>query len=253
MLNVCQHLNTGLVFVLVFSTRRVNTETSDNQWFTRGGRNPRDTHLPDLLWGSFSLRLCGHLSSYPPTPRNQIPPLSRGERKGWEMEIWRFDQRQKGICCFFWISLWKLHLLTVGRPHCVHLWVCIPYAYNTAVCTNVKSRLKGGKNSVSLDESACCLLKLLEQQSHTLWVPVCLISCCHFSSCSLVNHLSRSPPCNQLNLVIKWRKLKNAAQRRCRLLQKKHVPATKWSAFRQENRSGAATEFKSVCVLLKVI
>ena len=92
---------------------------------------------------------------------------------------------------------------------------------------------------VSLDESAYCLLKLLleQQQSLTLRVPVCLISCCHFSSRSLVNHLSRSPLCNQLNLVIEWRKLKNAARRRFRQSQKKkkNMPASRACGFRGKN------------------
>lgn len=83
----------------------------------------------------------------------------------------------------------------------------------------------GGHNCVSLNESACCLLKLLleQQQRHTLRVPVCLISRCHFSSYSLVNHLSRSPPCNQLNLVTKLRMLENAVHCRFGLFQKNHV------------------------------
>lgn len=214
-----------------------------------------ETHICQTRSEAHSPSGCVDVCHHSPLPHNQIPPLSRGESKGWEVEIWRFDQRQKGICLFF------LNItLKAASPDCRHTSLCASMSLysvciqRSAVCTNVKSRLKGGKNSVSLDESACCLLKLLEQQqSRTLWVPVSLISCCHFSSCSLVNHLSRSPPCNQLNLVIKWRKRKNAAQRRCRLLQKKHVPATKWCAFRQENRSAAATGFKSVCVLLKVI
>lgn len=55
--------------------------------------------------------------------------------------------------------------------------------------------------------------------------------------------------CNQLNLVIKWRKLRNAVQCRFRQLQKKHIPATKECGFSQEN---TAIGFKPVCVLLKL-
>lgn len=147
--------------------------------------------------------ICHHTPPLPPIHPQQILCLSRGDRKGWEVEIWRSDQRQKGICWFFFF------FQTVSRAHCVHLGVGILFAHNTLLCVYKCKECcsKGGKNSLSLDESACCLLKLLEQQqSYTLWVPVCLISRCHFSSCSLVNHLSRSPLCNQLNLVIKWKK-----------------------------------------------
>lgn len=80
---------------------------------------------------------------------------------------------------------------------------------------------------------------------------MCLISCCHFSSCSLVNHLSRSPLCNQLNLVIKWRNLKNAAQHGFRPLQKKHKPETKENSV--DGLDVPAIEFKPVWVALKLM
>lgn len=134
-----------------------------------------------------------------PPPTNTLPVQGWQKRmRGGDMKVW--PEAERNMLIFF---------QTVSRAHCVHLGVGILFAHNTLLCVYKCKECcsKGGKNSLSLDESACCLLKLLEQQqSYTLWVPVCLISCCHFSSCSLVNHLSRSPLCNQLNLVIKWKK-----------------------------------------------
>lgn len=103
---------------------------------------------------------------------------------------------------------WLLPDFTEGTYGSVFCMRATPYH----VCKCEERRWKG---SLSLDDSARCLLKSLleQQQSHTPRVPARLISCCHFSSCSPVNHLSRSPRRNQLNSVIKWRKLKNAAGR----------------------------------------
>lgn len=148
--------------------------------------------------------ICHHTPPLPPpsTPNKYSACPGVTEKD----ERWRYEGLTRGrkeyVDFFFFFQ-------TVSRAHCVLLGVGILFAHNTLLCVYKCKECcsKGGKNSLSLDESACCLLKLLEQQqSYTLWVPVCLISRCHFSSCSLVNHLSRSPLCNQLNLVIKWKK-----------------------------------------------
>lgn len=171
----------------------------------------RRTHLPESFRVPSSLRQYEHLSAQ----------HLLSERKGWEWEIWSLTRGIMETVDFSNISI--SGLLAYDSA-----FLYIPVI---AVCTNVKSTAKRAVRtlSVSLDESACCLLKLLleQQQCLTLWVPVSLISCCHFSSCSLVNHLSRSPLCNQLNLVIKWRKLKNAAQCRYRHFQRRHMSPTK--------------------------
>lgn len=137
--------------------------------------------------------------------------------------------------------IWQLHLLTVGSDfldafvgfivfHHVFLQVYLQrrsaLTFIQDICVWMweckrKGLVIGLYMSQPCNESACCLLKLLEQQqSCTLRVPVCLISRCHFSSCSPVNHLSRSPRCNQLNLVI-W--AENATQRRFSQLQKQDM------------------------------
>lgn len=82
---------------MVFSSRRVNTETSDNKWLSRGGRDPWDTHLPDSLWVSLSLRQYGHLSSQPPHLYLSLPHLPHslclgggggGGMRGGDIKVW---------------------------------------------------------------------------------------------------------------------------------------------------------------------
>lgn len=137
----CQHLTLatglcihciGLCFWL-FSTWRVNTWTSDHQILQRR-RPPLETNtsagliqsliLPQAVWTSVSTVPPPHHPRHPPSLSPFCP-----RPKGWEGEIWRFDQRAKENCWFFPVSVWQLHLLTVFV-----FTVNIPCAYNTSLC-----------------------------------------------------------------------------------------------------------------------
>lgn len=132
----------GLCFWL-FSTWRVNTWTSwspdspveeATPWDKHICRTHSEPHPP-----SGCLDVCQHGPPHPCHPPSPSP-FCPGP-KGWEGEIWRFDQRAKENCWFF------SHIsLTAASPHSFFfLCVCItvpvyvftvniPCAYKTSLC-----------------------------------------------------------------------------------------------------------------------
>lgn len=159
MQNVFQLIYTGLVFMVVFSSRRVNTETSDNQWLSRGGRDPRDTHLPDSLWVSLSLRQCGHLSSQPPLSPTPLSVQGGKERmRGGDIKVWPEAEWNTSI---FWTSVWKRYLLTVKQ---------------ISLCASRNSYSVCIQNCISICKERC--LWLVITVSHWMSQHVVYWSCC---------------------------------------------------------------------------
>ncbi len=191
------------ICLLSGSTRRVNTRPSD---CSPEEAETLETHTSARLVQSLILPLAvwTSVNTLPRSPlcpgvkgkgeRGRYEGLTRGRKETVDFFEYQFDS---------YVSRLSTPLI-VYVSVLLHNTVCVCSSYSVCIqyftaCINANSAAKRAVRtlSVSLDESACCLLKLLleQQQSLSLWVPVCLISCCHFSSCSLVNHLSRSPLC----------------------------------------------------------
>lgn len=107
----------------------------------------RRTHLSESFRDSSFLGQYGHLSA------QHLPlSVSRGEKKGWEWEIWSLTRGRKETVDISNISLTALSpdctqiYLCTTACFCISQWLCIcsfcVCMQDFAVCTNVKSASK---------------------------------------------------------------------------------------------------------------